>query len=104
MSPKDPRGDDPKSEPVGGSKTEPDGGSTAEPDAGRKAEPNSGRKLDPQVGLCGACAFVRHIENRRGSVFYRCGLSEEDPRFPKYPPLPVLTCPGFVAADPARSP
>ena len=96
MSPKKPRGDDPAAEPVGGSKTEPDGAS--------KAEPNDGRKLNPEVGLCGACVSVRLVENRRGSVFYRCGLSEEDPRFTKYPPLPVLTCPGFVATDPPRSP
>ena len=51
------------------------------------------------VGLCSTCTFARRIENRRGSIFYRCALSTEDTRFPKYPPLPVLTCPGFVAAD-----
>lgn len=25
-----------------------------------------------------------------------CGLSAEDPRFPKYPRLPVLACAGFA--------
>lgn len=104
MSPKDPRGGDPDAELDGGRRAEPDRSRRAEPDGGRKAEADGGRKLDPEVGLCGICTFVRRVENRRGSVFYRCGLSAEDPRFPKYPPLPVLTCPGFVATDPPRSP
>ena len=104
MSPKNPRGDDPDAKPDSGRRAEPEGGRKAEPDGDRKAEPDGGPRLDPKVGLCSVCEFVRHIENRRGSVFYRCGLSAEDPRFPKYPPLPVLTCPGFVATDPPRSP
>jgi hypothetical protein len=33
----------------------------------------------------------------RGSTFWLCALSASDPRFPKYPRLPVLRCPGFVA-------
>ena len=57
------------------------------------------RGVRREVGLCSTCSFVRLVENRRGSVFYRCGRAAEDPRFPKYPPLPVLTCPGFVAKD-----
>jgi hypothetical protein len=48
------------------------------------------------VGLCGECENVRIIENRRGSRFYLCRLSDVDPRFPKYPRLPVLRCAGFV--------
>ena len=28
-------------------------------------------------------------------TFYRCGLSETDPRFRKYPPLPVVQCTGY---------
>jgi len=24
-----------------------------------------------------------------------CGRAREDPRFPRYPALPVLSCPGF---------
>ncbi len=51
--------------------------------------------MSVEVGLCHTCAFVRRVENRRGSVFYRCDRSREDPSFPKYPPLPVLECPGF---------
>ncbi len=50
----------------------------------------------PPAGLCGACANVRIIETRKGSRFFLCQLSEADPRFPKYPPIPVLRCAGFV--------
>lgn len=50
---------------------------------------------DPRVGLCAACRHVRRAGNRRGSVFYRCARAEYDPRFRKYPPLPVLRCIGY---------
>lgn len=51
---------------------------------------------DPAVGLCATCRHVRRAGNRRGSVFYRCALAERDPRFRKYPPLPVLRCAGYA--------
>ena len=47
------------------------------------------------VGLCEGCFHVEAIANDRGSVFYRCRLSFQDPRFPKYPRLPVLRCTGY---------
>lgn len=47
-------------------------------------------------GLCGICVNVREIESGKGSRFYLCKLSAVDPRFPKYPRLPVLECEGFV--------
>jgi hypothetical protein len=47
------------------------------------------------VGLCESCVHVRIVRSDRGSLFYRCGLSDTDPRFPKYPRLPVLSCPGY---------
>ena len=83
---------------------DPEAGAEAEPEAGADAEPDGGPKISPDVGLCSACTFVRRVESRRGSVFYRCERSAEDPRYPKYPPLPVLTCPGFVVMDPAPRP
>lgn len=46
-------------------------------------------------GLCASCLNVRIIENRRGSHFFLCELSKVDPRFPKYPPLPVVRCAGY---------
>lgn len=36
--------------------------------------------------------------NRRDSVFFRCGRADSDPRFVRYPPLPVLTCAGYEEA------
>lgn len=50
----------------------------------------------PRVGLCETCANVKIVETRRGSRFYLCRLSEVDARFPKYPPLPVVRCLGYV--------
>ncbi len=37
----------------------------------------------------------------RRSVFSLCLLSRDDPRFPRYPPLPVGACPGFAPRGPA---
>jgi hypothetical protein len=55
------------------------------------------------VGLCGACAHARVIRSDRGSIFYLCQLSFEDPRFPKYPRLPVLECSGYRAQENANA-
>jgi hypothetical protein len=49
---------------------------------------------DP-IGLCATCRHARVIQSAHGSTFYLCRLSETDPRFPKYPRLPVLRCSGF---------
>jgi hypothetical protein len=35
------------------------------------------------------------VESARGSNFWLCARSADDPRFPKYPRLPVLQCPGY---------
>lgn len=48
------------------------------------------------VGLCRDCTFAQAVESRRGSTFYRCRLSETDPRFERYPRLPVLNCEGYA--------
>ena len=48
-----------------------------------------------RVGLCVRCVHHRVTGNRRGSQFYLCGLAATDPRFRKYPRLPVLRCEGF---------
>jgi hypothetical protein len=37
------------------------------------------------------------VRNTRGSVFSMCERSKTDPAFPKYPPLPVLECRGYLA-------
>jgi hypothetical protein len=56
------------------------------------------------VGLCATCRWVRIATNRRGSVFYRCLRADTDPRFLRYPPLPVLQCPGYDRRDPLTEP
>ena len=48
-----------------------------------------------RVGLCCSCQQVRLILTDRGTVFYMCQLSATDPRFPKYPRLPVHQCSGY---------
>ncbi len=45
-------------------------------------------------GLCATCRHAREVENSRGSRFLLCERSRTDPRFPRYPPLPVLRCAG----------
>jgi hypothetical protein len=55
-------------------------------------------------GLCGWCRHARVTENRRGSVFWRCDRARTDPRFPRYPGLPVLRCAGHEPTEPADGP
>ncbi len=59
--------------------------------------------FSPAPGLCGSCAHARVITNRRGSRFFLCRLSESDPAFPRYPPLPVLQCRGYQPAEPGEN-
>ena len=63
--------------------------------AGRNQQQFS-EEFDP-VGLCRTCRHARVITTPRGSTFYLCRLSETDPRFAKYPRLPVIQCAGYVA-------
>lgn len=49
-----------------------------------------------RVGLCVRCRHGRRQASARGSVFWRCQLARDDPRFAPYPPLPVRACPGFA--------
>jgi hypothetical protein len=57
---------------------------------------DSPRNADQPVGLCVTCEFMRQVRSDRGSTFYLCERSLSDPRFAKYPRLPVLECPGYV--------
>ena len=47
-----------------------------------------------RVGLCASCRHARVVETER-SRFWRCGRSDHDPRFARYPRLPMLECPGY---------
>jgi hypothetical protein len=49
-----------------------------------------------RAGLCDRCRHQRVIRNTRGSSFSLCERSKADPRYPKYPALPVVECPGFT--------
>ena len=49
----------------------------------------------PNRGICDSCQHQQLVPNTRGSVFSLCGRSRTDPRFPRYPRLPVLECPGY---------
>jgi mannose-6-phosphate isomerase-like protein (cupin superfamily) len=54
------------------------------------------REIDKPAGLCGGCVHVELIRSDRGSLFYLCKRSARDPRFAKYPRLPVLSCSGYA--------
>lgn len=54
----------------------------------------------PPAGLCDRCLHQRLVPNTRGSVFSLCERSRVDPAYPRYPRLPVLSCPGFEPAPP----
>ena len=51
------------------------------------------------VGLCASCRFAEVITSSKASTFYRCRLSDADPSFRRYPPLPVLVCRGYQRAE-----
>lgn len=43
--------------------------------------------------LCASCDFVRQIQGRRGQTYFLCRNKDIEA---KYPPQPVLDCPGYV--------
>ena len=55
--------------------------------------PGRGRPPMPE-GLCPTCRHVRAVTSSKGSVFLRCGLSDRETGFPRYPAQPVLVCRG----------
>jgi hypothetical protein len=60
--------------------------------------------VESPIGLCATCRYQRSVEGAR-STFSLCERSFTDPRFLKYPPLPVVQCIGYVerpALDPDR--
>jgi hypothetical protein len=59
-------------------------------------------KSADEVGLCATCVHCRVVRTRR-SAFYLCQRSFTDPRFPKYPRLPVLRCIGHEPGEPVES-
>lgn len=58
----------------------------------------------PQNGLCDNCRHQRLVPNTRGSVFSLCERSKTDPNYPRYPRVPVLSCPGYEPAPEDTAP
>jgi hypothetical protein len=59
----------------------------------------------PPAGLCGSCVHGERVPSSKGSAFLRCNRSFHDPRFPRYPTLPVVRCEGYeppASATPDR--
>jgi hypothetical protein len=54
------------------------------------------------AGLCDSCTHQRIVKNTRGSVFSLCERSRTDPDYPRYPRLPVLSCPGHEPRSSVR--
>jgi hypothetical protein len=54
-------------------------------------------------GLCDTCRYQRIVRSGRGARFSLCLRSREDPAYRRYPPLPVVSCPGHDRR-PAGSP
>ena len=48
----------------------------------------------PGAGLCNTCVHQRVVATARGSRFSLCERSRTDPRYARYPPLPIRGCPG----------
>ena len=61
-------------------------------------DPNA--TFDASAGLCSLCLYARTVESSKGSLFWLCERSKDDPRFRKYPVLPVVRCDGFEAEPP----
>ncbi len=61
----------------------------------------SGAVRRPPGGLCDSCAHQRLVRTTRGSEFSMCERAHTDPRYRKYPPLPVVACGGWEAAPAA---
>ena len=52
-----------------------------------------------KVGLCSGCRHARVVRTPR-SRFWLCRLAAVDPRFDRYPRLPVIRCIGFEPGTP----
>ena len=54
---------------------------------------------EPPPGLCADCRHARALTSTSGTTFYQCLRAENDPRFLKWPRLPVLQCPGHEPGE-----
>ena len=56
---------------------------------------------EAKVGLCSACRHARRVPTPR-AVFWMCRLAASDPRFERYPRLPVIRCAGHEPGEPSE--
>ncbi|HET9360705.1 MAG TPA: hypothetical protein VFO58_13225 [Vicinamibacterales bacterium] len=59
--------------------------------------------IDDRAGLCASCLHARAVTSSKGSTFVLCQLSLGDPRFARYPPLPMIQCEGYRRAETPRA-
>jgi hypothetical protein len=59
-----------------------------------------------RFGLCARCAWGRPFSSGRGALFMACERSRTDLRYPRFPAIPVVVCPGFEprTEDPGPGP
>jgi hypothetical protein len=57
------------------------------------------QREERRVGLCATCVHAQIVPSSKGSTFYMCMLAAADPRFRRYPALPVLSCIGYRGID-----
>ena len=58
----------------------------------------------PAIGLCSDCAHARVQRSAKGAAFWRCLRADADPRYLRYPPLPVIACAGFEPGSQPTAP
>jgi hypothetical protein len=46
--------------------------------------------------LCHSCQHCRAIVSGKGTTFFLCQLSQQERRYSKYPPQPIVHCQGYV--------
>lgn len=61
------------------------------------------RDPNDRIGLCARCRHARVVPARH-ATYWLCQLSATDPRFPKYPRLPVIECDGYEQGEPDSKP
>ena len=56
--------------------------------------------MSTAVGLCERCQHAHRITSAKGSTFWRCRVAERDKSWPKYHPLPVVSCRHYEPGTP----
>jgi len=52
-----------------------------------------------EKGLCADCRHARAIRAASERGYIQCLRSRTDPRYPKWPRLPILSCPGYEQGE-----